>query len=136
MKVRAASEEFYGTGQSANNARLLRKVDPPPSFFLPSAPAPAPRGYAGVTKPATSMKYLLSFALLLGTLTACETETSLEDNQVPAAVMSAFKAAYPSATDVEWEMEGDTYEVEYKINGEEFENEYSATGELLEAEEE
>ena len=76
------------------------------------------------------------FALALGlAFFACETETSLEPNQVPPAVRSAFEAAYPNATEVEWEKEGDTYEVEYKINGEEFENEYSATGEMLEAEE-
>ena len=82
------------------------------------------------------MKYLLSLGLLLAALTACESETSMTPDQLPAAVRTAFETAYPSATDVEWEKEGDTYEVEYKINGEEFENEYSATGELLEAEDE
>ncbi|THH36481.1 hypothetical protein [Neolewinella litorea] len=78
------------------------------------------------------MKFLYS-ALFAFALVACaETAEAVE---VPAAVQSAFEAAYPGATDVEWDDEGDTYEVEFSMNGEEMEAEFSATGEMLEIEE-
>lgn len=68
---------------------------------------------------------LLAFALF-----ACE--ESAADVDVPAAVTTAFNSAYPGATEVEWEEDGDHYEVEFNFNGQEMELEYSATGELME----
>lgn len=59
-------------------------------------------------------------------------DSDVAPTEVPAAVQSAFEAAYPGATDVEWEEDGDHYEVEFDFNGEEFEMEYSATGEPME----
>ncbi|PHK98101.1 hypothetical protein CGL56_13000 [Neolewinella marina] len=71
-------------------------------------------------------------ALFAFALVACaETAEAVE---VPAAVQSAFQAAYPGATDVEWEEDDDHYEVEFNLNGEEMEAEFSATGEQLELE--
>lgn len=78
------------------------------------------------------MKYCFTLLLAVA-LFACG-ETAADVN-VPAAVQSAFTSAYPGATDVEWEEDGDHYEVEFDFNGTEMEVEYSATGELLEMDE-
>ena len=75
------------------------------------------------------MKKLVYSTLFAFALFACD--ESAEAVDVPAAVQSAFTAAYPGATDVEWEQEGDHYEVEFDMNGEEMEAEYSATGEEI-----
>ena len=73
------------------------------------------------------MKKLVFSTLFAFALVSCaETAEAVE---VPAAVQSAFQAAYPGATDVEWEEEDDHYEVEFDMNGEEMEAEFSATGE-------
>ena len=68
---------------------------------------------------------LTIFSIFL--LTACGSDDAAN---VPAGVTAAFQAAYPGATDVEWEKEGDDYEVEWEMNGEEYEATYSATGML------
>lgn len=69
-----------------------------------------------------------------------ETEVTTESNEteqinVPEVVSAAFTAKFPSATDVEWEMETET---EYEANFEMYEKEYSAkfdqTGKWLETE--
>ena len=78
-------------------------------------------------------KFLLS-SLFAIVLFGCDAEGTANEVEVPAAVQSAFSSAYPGATDVEWEEDGDHYEVEFTINGEEMEAEYSATGEVLEME--
>ena len=78
------------------------------------------------------MKYLFAAALTL-TLFACDNSAAAED--IPAAVTAAFNAAYPGATDVEWEHEGDEYEVEFDFKGEEFEIKYDMAGNVLEMEE-
>ena len=79
------------------------------------------------------MKFLLT-ALFAFALISCADQSTAEATEVPAAVKSAFEAAYPGATDVDWEMDDDHYEVEFEMNGEEMEVEYSATGEVLEME--
>ena len=75
------------------------------------------------------MKYCFTLLLALA-LFACG--DSAADVEVPTAVTTAFNSAYPGATDVEWEEDGDHYEVEFDYNGTEMELEYSATGELME----
>lgn len=77
------------------------------------------------------MKFLFSALFALALVACAETAEAVE---VPAAVQSAFEAAYPGATDVEWEDDGETYEVEFNMNGEEMEAEFSPTGEMLEME--
>ena len=67
-------------------------------------------------------------ALLTFALFACGDGDTAAEVEVPAVVQSAFEAAYPGATDVEWEEDGDHYEVEFELNGEEMEREFSATG--------
>ncbi|PPK85206.1 hypothetical protein CLV84_2098 [Neolewinella xylanilytica] len=79
------------------------------------------------------MKKLLFSSLFAIALFACgETAEAVE---VPTTVQSAFNAAYPGATDVEWEEDGDAYEVEFMLNGEEMEAEFSALGEEMMVEE-
>ncbi len=78
------------------------------------------------------MKFLLT-ALFAFALFSCD-EATTDATEIPIAVTSAFEAAYPGATEVDWEMDDDHYEVEFEMNGEEMEVEYSATGEVLEME--
>ncbi len=75
------------------------------------------------------MKKLLFSTLFAFALFACD--ESAEAVEVPAAVQSAFQAAYPGATDVEWEADDEEYEVEFMLNGEEMEAEFSAMGEEI-----
>lgn len=74
------------------------------------------------------MTKLFSAALLSLALFACGDADADGMAEVPAVVQSAFEAAYPGATDVEWEEDDDHYEVEFMLNGEEMEREFSATG--------
>ena len=73
------------------------------------------------------LKFILP-ALFAFALYSCDDAAATE---VLAAVKSAFEAAYPGATDVEWEMDGDGYEVEFEMNGEEMEVEYDKMGNVL-----
>ncbi|NJC26637.1 PepSY-like domain-containing protein [Neolewinella antarctica] len=69
------------------------------------------------------------------TLAACgDVDDSIEATAVPAAVMSAFNTAYPNATEVHWERDGDGYEVDFEYNGEEMEVDYDSQGTALEVE--
>ncbi|MBB4080444.1 hypothetical protein GGR28_003078 [Lewinella aquimaris] len=68
-----------------------------------------------------------------------ETETDVEtvdipNNGIPAAVETAFRTAYPAATDIEWDVDDDHYEVEFKVNGDKMEVEYGFDGRLLDIE--
>ncbi|AAU92603.1 conserved hypothetical protein [Methylococcus capsulatus str. Bath] len=62
----------------------------------------------------------------------------LTEQEVPKAVLNAFKTVYPAATDVEYEKKvkhGETvYEIEFKDKGVEREIVYSADGKVLKAE--
>ena len=73
------------------------------------------------------LKYLLTAAIPFAVFTCgdADADTAAE---VPAVVQSAFEAAYPGATEVDWEEDDDHYEVEFTLNGEEMEREFSATG--------
>ncbi len=61
---------------------------------------------------------------LLGT--AGVSAQDLNSNDVPSDLRTTFEQAYPKATDVEWEMEGDNYKVEFEINREDHEIWYPA----------
>jgi len=51
---------------------------------------------------------------------------------LPSAVSAAFKAAYPTATRIEWEPEnGGTWKVKFFIGGQRMRALYSASGSLL-----
>ena len=78
------------------------------------------------------MKGLTLITLALFALVACGDKDAAA-SEIPAAVKTAFQTAYPGATDVEWELEGDEIEVEWEMNGEEYEASYNRMGKLLDS---
>lgn len=80
------------------------------------------------------MKYAKYLLLLpFAFMASCGGEDSSEV-EVPANVQSAFEAAYPGATEIKWEMEGEGYEVEFEYNDEHKELVYGADGMVVGAE--
>ena len=84
------------------------------------------------------MKNLLTVFLFAGLLSACGTGgTDATDpntgipEAIPALVLQQFNQAYPGATDVEWDVEDDSFEVEFDFNGEEMEINYDREGNVL-----
>lgn len=76
----------------------------------------------------------LTTALVLG-LIATTPAMAMENTPVPEAVENAFKAKFPNAEDVEWELENDNlWEVEFEMNDIEYEATFSADGTWLETE--
>ncbi len=64
---------------------------------------------------------------------ACAQKISAD--KVPAAVLSAFKAKFPTATKTSWELENtNEYEAGFKLNGEEVSANFDNTGKWLETE--
>ena len=72
----------------------------------------------------------LTLSLFVALLIVACGDKDAAASQIPAPVKAAFQAAYPGATDVEWEVDDNEYEVEFDMNGEEYEATYSATGML------
>jgi len=70
--------------------------------------------------------FSLAMMALLGT--AAVSAQDLNPADVPSDVTSSFEQAHPNATDVEWEMEGDSYKVEFEIDGKDQEIWYAADG--------
>jgi len=81
---------------------------------------------------------LIAFTAIYLSASAVNADKELLEAEVPAAVMQAFKAAYPNATEAKFEEETEkgikTYEVEFKVDGKKFEVDYSADGKQLKAE--
>jgi uncharacterized membrane protein YkoI len=67
-------------------------------------------------------------------LLACN-EKKIAASEVPPAVISAFNAKYPGATDVKWEHEKEkgkwVYEAEFKSNGKEDEVHFDSAGNFV-----
>lgn len=88
------------------------------------------------------MTKYITIALLAGGLFACDADTNnnnasvsvADDDAIPAGIVAAFNAAYPAATDVEWDKERKSYEVEFKINGDKKEINYDFNGKIIEIE--
>jgi len=53
---------------------------------------------------------------------------------IPAAVTSAFKARYASATSPSWKMKGANYQASFKMNNEEMKADFDNTGKWLQTE--
>lgn len=68
----------------------------------------------------------IAMIALLGT--AAVSAQDMNPTDVPSDLKNTFEQAYPKATDVEWEMEGDTYKVEFEIDNEDQEIWYAADG--------
>ena len=71
---------------------------------------------------------------LLGVATVSAQD--MDPNDVPADLKTAFERSNPEATDVEWEMEGDSYKVEFEIDREDREIWYAADGKTAKTERE
>jgi hypothetical protein len=84
--------------------------------------------------PHKSRVFVLTISLLLVSLDSLAGK-DIPDSQVPPAVLAAFKASYPSATDVEFEEELKNgikvYEIEFKVDGIKREVDYSPDGKVL-----
>ena len=77
-----------------------------------------------------TMFVLLTAALMSNA--ACAQKISAD--KVPAAVSTAFKTKFPSATKINWEMEKSEYEANFNLNGVETSANFDNTGKWLETE--
>lgn len=73
--------------------------------------------------------------MLLAAIAFLGQTTFAQASKVPELVKSAFSKAYPSADDVQWELEDGNYEVEFELaEDQEMSVVYDASGSLLETE--
>jgi hypothetical protein len=54
---------------------------------------------------------LIATAITVG----CVEAQDIPRSEVPSVVANAFQVAFPQATDVEWELQGDQYKVDFEI---------------------
>lgn len=59
-------------------------------------------------------KLILSISAALFLMTGSVAAQDLSQSQVPSVILNDFKKAFPKATDIEWEMDGDLYNVEFE----------------------
>ena len=84
------------------------------------------------------------FCLTLGVNQSCnekndnDKKDNINTSDVPAAVISAFNAKFPGATDVEWKHAKEdgkpSYKAKYKINGKKVKAEFGEDGSFIKAE--
>jgi hypothetical protein len=74
--------------------------------------------YLCVSAKSYNMKKML-FAVLMttGLSLAATAQDKLKEKDVPTAVQTSFKAAFPNAKDIEWKMKEGKYKVEFELNG-------------------
>ena len=78
------------------------------------------------------MKKILLFITLFAFAQTAFTQSS---KKVPAAVKAAFAKAYPTAADVDWEIEDGNFEAEYEMaDNQEMSVVYDANGTVIETE--
>ncbi len=58
----------------------------------------------------------------------------INPQNVPSNIRTTFEQAYPNASDVEWEMEGQNYKVEFDVNWQDSEVWYSSDGSTVKTE--
>jgi uncharacterized lipoprotein YmbA len=84
------------------------------------------------------MKQIAAMFIFTLLIAACSSETEISSADLPEAVASAFKARYPDAADVEWEVEKEDgkqyYEAEFKLEGKEKEASFLEDGTFVEEE--
>lgn len=83
------------------------------------------------------MKKTIVFAFMIAAMLtiSCSSHTDISEDRVPAAVITSFKAKYPTAVISKWVTEkkdGKTiYEAVFKENGEEIEAEFNEDGSFI-----
>lgn len=73
---------------------------------------------------------LLSSGLILGSY-AQDKQDKLKEKDVPAAVQTSFKSAFPNAQDIDWKMKDGKYKVEFEVNGLDHFAKYGTDGKLM-----
>jgi hypothetical protein len=78
------------------------------------------------------MKKIL-FAILLNTglLLGASAQDKINESDVPAAVKTSFKTAFPNAKDVDWKMKEGKYKADFEINGLDHIASISADGKII-----
>lgn len=76
----------------------------------------------------------LKIAAIVLFATATVSAQDLMTSQVPTNLNTNFQKAYPNATDVEWEMEGENYKVEFDMGKMDNEIWYSIDGNTIKTE--
>ncbi len=79
------------------------------------------------------MKNLKLTALALFTAATLSAQDAVK-NQIPANLSTNFQKAYPNATEVEWDLEGENYKVEFDQDNMETEIWYSKSGAIVKTE--
>jgi hypothetical protein len=81
------------------------------------------------------MKHLMLITVLSVAFSMQSCAQKSNSKNSPEKVFSAFKAKFPDAKKVEWEMENDSeWEAEFKLNGKEYSANFSTDGEWRETE--
>jgi len=81
------------------------------------------------------MKKIIFMLLTAAIMSNSACAQKISADKVPAAVASAFKTKFPTATKATWEMENKTeFEANFKLNGEEVSANFDNTGKWLETE--
>jgi len=81
------------------------------------------------------MKKIIYLLLTVAFASTVATAQKLTEDQIPAAVVSAFKAKYPAAAKIKWEKENDSeFEAEFMLNKAEMSANFDATGKWIETE--
>jgi tRNA U38,U39,U40 pseudouridine synthase TruA len=81
------------------------------------------------------MKKLVLIIVITIIAVSTSVAQKVSSDKVPASVMNAFKAKFPSATNVKWEMEkSKEYEAEFKLSGAEYSANFNQEGKWLETE--
>lgn len=83
-------------------------------------------------------KIFLMGSLVLALFANTASAQDLHQSQVPSLVLNSFQKAFPKATDVEWELDGQNYKAEFETGllGTDHDVWYSKTGTLIRHKEE
>ena len=81
------------------------------------------------------MKRIFYLLLTVAFMSSAAYAQKIAADKVPAAVISAFKAKFPTVTKASWEIENtNEYEAGFKLNGKEVSANFDITGKWLETE--
>src|SRR5690606_12232695 len=72
--------------------------------------------------------YTMKKTILFFVFSVCLMSIGFAQDSVPQMAKDHFTSMYPTATDVEWDVENDEIEVEFQLNGVKWEGMYDMTG--------